>query len=1507
MPRPVASALRRATSGQSPAQPLAPLPTCTCTHPPASRNASTHAAVSACAPPPPPPDAIEPLVTGTGGFGFFSRSLPKRRSPRPLYSASDYAARGTPVSPTQSPSAWILHAPPQFPTTDLPVPSPSSSSSSRRLPSLSAPPPPPPVPQSEPFDVRNWTPANQSTSSSRATASSFSAAPTAAPAAATLVSSSRRARLVVPATAQCVCGRVQMSCLRCRASSSSSAAAAAALSRARPKAYVEDRDGLDTIKSTAEALDPIPKIAERDSETRTSGERKRPSGRRRRPSDPAELPEEASARLAALLHRHAPKSLPNLRGTTVVSSHPQRGSRYLSLAEASASLAALKQEAQDEAFFARLSVHEKLDLVRAVSTIARAVLAFPPTQLLPSTDDVAASPSAEGDERSRFELRHAAAAEMRALLARSGLDKLEAVGESASSKTRSSAALLIVDAATLADDVVQLAESLASKSPAGRSRLATALRTLFAPPPVRANDTISVLEASTRETNRRQNAHVALALVLDTLERNPHSEASDSYSSASTALRLLYDTGAHELLDFVLPSSLAAAQQKQRAHNDVLRRRYGMILGRLEPTPSQWFQKEAFGTEGKSGDRRAGASLGLHLIRYLARAGSAGEAFAVWQALDRGVDVESSSVASELNDLERLEALSHLVDGLAMERLFADANTLAGELEDLARAVQIGGIGEESQGDAAIEPKSTTPSPLVPAAYRALARLASGQGRTPILERLLSRLATVSDGPAASGGQSLEAAARRMRARSRRYEVDEVRAIFDSADLDSALPEERARLWGQLIAAYVRVNDVEGGLRELQNMLSTGLYVPLSTIDVVLHGFARRGDVKRTSELFSRLAEGEFPRLQPSASSWNALLLAHSVAKDPTVVEGLVTEMRLAGCRPNRQTWTTLLSTYVENGQWVPAFRVYRLLQSQSDPAQRPDTAVYNIMLKACILTGTPAKTVVDLFRELIARGIRPNMRTYTLVLQSVCIAGMMDIAEELFLLMDRRQDSPDRPPGMSVIEPDQFVFSTLVAGYLRRGEPAKARAMLHEMTARGIKTSSIAVGVIIAARIDALQQREGRITGSSMQHVIQQARDFLETGTSGEKGGLEGRRRRQPVRFDRPLALGKEAAVVYAPILRSLAKQGNVAASLELFEEILDRQDARGVPPIELYTTVMDAFRQQELEVASPRETDRLARHVHTIWGQLYDSVCDRFVRLRPVEDSRASVGPPLPKFSRRVDPAQIGILRLPFTILLDVASRAGNGALIEETWRRLVQQGFAFDASNWNALALWFTRDLQLEKAMWITEHVLCKPTDDADRDADRLGETFAAELGAAESLTTNGRTPSRVWSQTQAIAAPARTGSLDLSFLSSRAGDGRSEQVEQDRVEVAEAAEPVDRERDQQQKDVSTAFSTGIARQATLAYMPYRRTLETLETALDVFTTSGTLRSEAALTAAASAVADVPGNGLSTLSFEEAQAEYRRLVQAHPHTMRSIEALRARRHRVELDRHERSKGRY
>ncbi|KPV78660.1 uncharacterized protein RHOBADRAFT_51102 [Rhodotorula graminis WP1] len=1241
-----------------------------------------------------------------------------------------------------------------------------------------------------------------------------------------------------------------------------------------------------------------------------------------------------SSRLRSLLAQHAPPTLPHVRGTGIIRARPSSRTRRkstsprtppssphtLTVAQARAALDALTAAAQDGDFYHALSTREQLDLVRALSTVARAVQPFP-------SPDPLAPRSAPADAR-RTALRHRASGAMLDLLRRSrhSLTAFASLGTSPYSSLRQSAALLLLDAFTLADALGAVGHALLGDGDGDGTvearELAEALETLFRPPPfdaVAGGAAVADGEASSGERRNRardvamrlENQRTAFALLLQ-LWRTP---ASLSSYAAEQALRLV-TSYAVPPLDALFDAHVDGSSSSTRAQdglNDVLRRSYGSLLAALEPSPASWFVDRMV-VEGEPLAVQAERAA-AHLVRFLAKTGHPIAALDVYRALE-----QARADAVAVDDAETLRTLSALVLGLTRERLYDDAAPLATQLERVAGALQVDADTTSATESASLDDgpgeSAAAKLELVASAYRTLAKLASDQGRSSTLERLLGRLARLGIKPSTS----LEPSARRLRVQLVRQELEEVRAAFASADVSRASDGDRARLWAQLIVAHVRVNDVEGGIRALQDLVGAGLSAPLSAVNSILHGYARRGHAKQAYDLFGQLAGGAFETLKPDATSWNALVLAHAVAHDPSAAAAAVSSMKAAGVAPTRQTWTTLMNAYVEAGMWSAAFTVYRYLETNPDPSLRPDTPVANVMLKACLVTGTSAQKVLDLFTHLVMNGVRPDMATYTLVMQALCASSMMGAAEDLYRFID----SGDHVHGFAsrgAIKPDVAIFSSLIAGYARRGDGPKARACLAEMRARGFHPSSVTVAIIVGAR---LMRYEDDLSGTRLKKAIElattQARSFLEDATVDSDApsvvrkqrseALERRRTRQAVRVDRPLAAGREALAVFGPLLRTLARTGEASDALQLFEEILDRSDELDPdadPPIALYTTLMTAFWQRD-QPLGPLQAEAAARNVNLVWTTLYDSVARRFVRLRAVDPAAASSSGHRPRAAGSIRRRRRRLC-LPFTS----SSRV------------------RFDASNWNALALYFIHDMQLERALWITEHVLCEPTPlkglartgDAGSDApeDIQVADFERELGGLRRADAVGRSPARLW----------------MGRIKAR--ESRRPQTQAQLVEHLQSltTSPTARDGTLGAK-LGSALADAHKKQSAALWHPFGRTLGELEAALDLLSAKGTLRIErkyerrlaradraplspsivtpapassstsSASTAEGEAEPGTERGEVSTLSPQEAAEARQDLQRRHPKTMRALELWRTRRERLAAERtaHEQRAGR-
>lgn len=714
-------------------------------------------------------------------------------------------------------------------------------------------------------------------------------------------------------------------------------------------------------------------------------------------------------------------------------------------------------------------------------------------------------------------------------------------------------------------------------------------------------------------------------------------------------------------------------------YKSLLRRSYGELLGQLQPTPSRWFNTAldiATITEPKS--------IALHLIHALSFTGSPIEALSIWQTL--------RSLEIVLMPKDEIAATSHLLEGLFRGGFFEDANRLVNDITLLV------GIAYRQRAS----PDSL--QPLRIEAIRTALQVAAQRGNVDRVDNWVAILRQT------GWDDGLEGPARQLRARSQQNELNDAMRIFSQVNLLTASKEDRVKLWGELIRAQVRLDDVEGGMESLETLITQNLTPTVALINTLLHGYAARIDLSRTYALFNRIVSFN---LSPDLVSYNALVTLHGNLRDPESAVRSMNEMRLIGIDPDIRIWTTLMNAYVEAGVWERAIEIYQYLDTHDDILMRPDIAAVNTLLKANILVATPAQSILAIFRQTIAKGLRPNVQTYTLVMQSLCSAGLMELAEDLFTMMDHPNDQASPlPASTTVVQPDGFIFSILLQGYLHLGDTRRARACLLEMKARGIQPSSITYGIIVGSYLK-------RNTTAAMNSAKSLAKDFVVSSP------LAAQRYKQPTQNDRPFARGQDLLNVFGPIINAYAKRMEAKLAMEYFSQVL-HEDVQ--PSIPLYTSLMDAYRGA-VQLDS----------VKYLWNHLHQLVLDTYPDTSPLPP-RAIQFPPIDDPAlRRIDSNHRNLLCLPLSVYISALTDTNAHAEISSIWQQLSEEGFAFDAGNWNSLAVALVEDGQLERAFWISEYVLCEVAG-GEQDVRSTEGTSVARSGGLL-IDTTLRTPNRI----------------------------------------------------------------------------------------------------------------------------------------------------------------------
>lgn len=1086
----------------------------------------------------------------------------------------------------------------------------------------------------------------------------------------------------------CSCGRPPQGCLRCRASSSLATAVAA-----------------DTSPIAAAPPPPTtPKAS--------------PQASVPRPSPPPPVDLAALTNIFNVLDKELPsirvnalarRSLPQLAYVdTIPVARKTRTQWTLELAIKAADSLWTRTAPLRQQRGAGLDDTQQLDFIRLFARFVRAVSPLP--NVLPPTDS-AQILALEAYKSQLVEFRHTQGERIRKLL--------DLLPISRGSSHARSLATLQLDSASLCDILPSIPLRAATLAYRPSLRPVIALTIPYPTPPIIQSTfdfdaaLITLFGPSAdgptltpdQHRSRLQSQLTTLSVLLQTWARSP--------AGPEQALALVHGWELeHLLVDNPSPADAVRPKfDKDHNYKSILRRTYGELVAQLQPSPAAWFD-HLMQFQRRNGEVRL---LGLHLIPHLALTGQPLQALAVYKTLR-----EYETVFS---DKEEVVTVGHLLEGLYRGGFYEDAKHLVSIVSTYVAQT--------------ISPGNVHPYRLD--TIRTALKVAAQQGNVSRVDGWLARLQAV------GYDTGLEGVARQIRARAQENELGHAKRIFEESDQSLASAESRTKLWGELVRAHVRLNDLDGGMAALQSLVDQNLTPPLALINTLLHGYAARLDLSRTYSLFERIPSFQ---LQPDVVSYSALVTLHSNLRDPESAERTLSELTEAGLEADQHIWTTLMNAHVEVGGWERAMDIFLFLDTHDNLLLRPDIATTNVLIKANVLVAASAQSVLALFRRTLNRGLRPNVQTYTLVMQSLCTAGMMNVAEELFTMMDHPNE-PGRmlPTSTAVVKPDGFIFSILLQGYLHTGDTIKARACLVEMRARGIQPSSVTYGIIVGSYLQ-------RNTVVALKSAKSLAQEFLT------QSPLKTQRHKRPTSADRPFARGQDLLNVFGPIINAYAKRMDARLAMEYFQQVLHENVQPSIP---LYTSMMDAYRGvTQLE------------SVRYLWNHLHALVLDNYPSATPVISSN-QFPPTDDPVLRRIDSNHRNLLCLPLSVYIRALAENNAHTEISSTWQQLAAEGFAFDAGNWNSLALALAQDGQLERAFWIAEHVLCEVVEEGDirRPApDSLGP-FASE---GDLIDTTLRTPNRIYQnreqeravqrrrRTTVSAAIAPTSPMDIDLVSS-----------------------------------------------------------------------------------------------------------------------------------------------
>lgn len=545
-------------------------------------------------------------------------------------------------------------------------------------------------------------------------------------------------------------------------------------------------------------------------------------------------------------------------------------------------------------------------------------------------------------------------------------------------------------------------------------------------------------------------------------------------------------------------------------------------------------------------------------------------------------------------------------------------------------------------------------------------------------------------------------------------------------------------------ATYVSAHAVQGDMNKALELFDhfypegadgSRLNTPTRFVySVMIHGFSRRGDLKQINEWLHLMSKAGY---QADVYIFGAIIYSFGLRNDMTSIAAVLSQMRAAGLMPNVVIYntimsvlarrgdvdgaeaifkrtireriipdghmvTTLMNAHIEAGSWEGVIRVFnRFKAAFSDQTLGLGTESYNTLLKAYVKIGAPYRLVLRLFNKIRSFRIEPDAYTYSILLQSACDSGLINVATNIFRQMDKL---PESDKLVTV-----YCLTIIMAGFIESRELPKAKGVLDEMIQRGIEPSSISVATLLKSR--------GLYSLNKNPDTLTLAEEFVKSLSPKDAEW------NKPCK-DRRTALEH----VYVPLLSAYCREKRLEDVERLYQDILD---AGGQPTLGILALLLDSYRR----AAKPEFALQL-------WPQIVQLGLEYSESTRGIED--------MPKSDSHRSSLKNCLLCIPLSIYVDAMSAAGYHTEVVKAWEEYKAQGFGYDSHNWNHLVIALIRAGKIEHAFEAMENVILpywsqwqspqdmlvkeierlERLDDSGADADELSELSSdAATGVSE----------------------------------------------------------------------------------------------------------------------------------------------------------------------------------
>ncbi|KAJ4724404.1 Pentatricopeptide repeat [Melia azedarach] len=368
-----------------------------------------------------------------------------------------------------------------------------------------------------------------------------------------------------------------------------------------------------------------------------------------------------------------------------------------------------------------------------------------------------------------------------------------------------------------------------------------------------------------------------------------------------------------------------------------------------------------------------------------------------------------------------------------------------------------------------------------------------------------------------------------------------------NGDMDSAevifanLPEMSVVSWNVMIAGYGQKNQSEKAIECLERMKTCGFEPDEVTHINMLAACVRSGDVETGREMFDSM-------LNPTVSSWNAMLSGYSQNENHKEAIKLFREMQFQGVQPDRTTLAIILSSCAAMGFLEAGKQVHAASLKASFPVDK---------YVASGLIGVYSKCQ----KAELAERVFHKMPELDIVCWNSIIAGLSlnSLDGEAFMFFRQMRQKE--------MYPTQFSCATVLSACAKLSSSFQGR-QVHAQIEKDGYVNDIFVGSALidmyckCGDVDQARQFFDMMPGKNTVTWNEMIHGYAQNGYGNEAACL----------YKDMIALGfKPDGITFVAILTACSHSGLVDAGIEIFNSM---QQEHGVEPVlDHYTCMIDCL----------------------------------------------------------------------------------------------------------------------------------------------------------------------------------------------------------------------------------------------------------------------------------------------------------------------------------------------